>query len=304
MNATAPSDLGEDLRLQQDDADGSAEAWLWWREVPALPGERLGAIGRFRADSAAATVSLLARACTALRAQGCTRAVGPMDGNTWRSYRFVTEPGTEPPFLLEPTNPPEWPQWWQAAGFAPLAEYFSTASDDLATTDPRLKAVRTRLHAAGIRLRPLDPARFDDDLRRIYDVSVVAFQANYLYTPIAPAAFLHQYRAVAPLVRPELVLLAEQEGRPVGYVFAVPDHAEARRGLPVRTFIVKTLAVLPGRAFAGLGALLLAEVHAAARPLGFTRVVHALMHASNVSRNLSAHYAKTLRRYTLFSRVL
>jgi GNAT superfamily N-acetyltransferase len=106
------------------------------------------------------------------------------------------------------------------------------------------------------------------------------------------------------MLRPELVLLAEHAGRPVGYVFVVPDLLAAQRGEPVTTVIVKTLAVLPGRAYAGLGAVLLAEVHAAARRLGFRRAMHALMHETNTSRNLSAHYAATIRRYALFLRRL
>jgi hypothetical protein len=48
----------------------------------------------------------------------------------------------------------------------------------------------------------------------------------------------------------------------------------------------------------------LGEVHAAAQSLGFTRAIHALMHQTNKSRNLSAHYARTIRRYTLFSKRL
>ena len=62
--------------------------------------------------------------------------------------------------------------------------------------------------------------------------------------------------------------------------------------------------ILPGRAQAGLGAVLLAEVHAVAGRLGYQRAIHALMHETNPSRNLSAHYAGAIRRYTLFKRSL
>lgn len=302
--STTPSELGEDRRLVETTATGRAEAWLWWTHVPTLPGETLGAIGHFSADSADATAAVLKRACAELRAQGCTRAIGPMDGNTWRKYRFVTEAGDTPPFFLEPINPSEWPAWWQASGFAPLAEYYSSAGADLSVRDPRLDSVAARMRDAGIAIRPLDPTQFGAELDRIYDVSVVSFQSNYLYTPLPRVAFTGQYRAIEKLVRPELVLLAEQAGKPIGYVFALPDLAEAQRGEPIRTVIVKTLAVLPGRSGAGLGALLLAEAHEAAHRLGYSRVIHALMHASNRSRNLSAHYARTIRRYTLFSRAL
>lgn len=224
-----------------------------------------------------------------------------MDGSTWRGYRFVTEAGTEPPFLLEPAHPPEWPRWWQAAGFTPLAEYYSTVTPDLAPRDERVERAAARLRAQGIVIRPVDLADFEAELGRIHDVSTISFQPNFLYTPLPREEFLAQYRGLRAMLRPELLLLAERAGRPAGYVFVLPDLLAARRGEPVTTVIVKTLAVLPGRAYAGLGAVLLAEVHAAARRLGFRRAIHALMHETNTSRNLSAHYAATIRRYALLA---
>jgi len=300
MSTASINDMGEDLRLQE----GGADVSLWWTQVPPMEGERLGVIGRFAAGTEAEATAVLARACEELKARGCTLAVGPMNGNTWRSYRLVTEAGEEPPFLMEPVNPPEWPVWWRAAGFGPLAEYYSSATEDLVTRDARVDGVAARMRAAGVTVRTFRLEEFEAELERIYEVSVVSFQSNYLYTPLPKEAFLAQYRAIRERVRPELVLLAEQAGQPVGYVFAVPDYAQAARGAQVTTVIVKTLAVLPGRQHAGLGAWLLAEVHAAARELGFTRAIHALMHETNKSRNLSAHYAKTIRRYTLFSKKL
>lgn len=304
MITTTPAPLDADLGLTATLPAGTASVALWWTRVPPLDGERLGVIGAFSADSAEAAAAVLAEAESRLRAQGCTLAVGPMDGNTWRKYRLVTDAGTEPPFLLEPTNPAAWPEWWRAAGFGPLAEYYSTAGSDLESRDERLAGVRARVEKAGVVIRKLNTDSFVEDLEKIYEVSVVSFQENYLYTPLPKDAFLAQYTAIRERVKPELVLLAECAGRPVGYVFAVPDYAQAARGVPVDTFIVKTLAVLPGRSWAGLGALLLAEVHDAAKALGFRRVIHALMHEGNKSRNLSSHYASTIRRYTLFSKRL
>lgn len=305
MSAATPALPGEDDRVHRSDADGGkAQAALWWKAVPTMPGERLGIIGDFSADSPIASAALLEEAERQLRLNGCTLAIGPMNGTTWRSYRFVTEPGTEPTFFLEPKNPAEWPEWWRASGYQSLASYYSTATDDLGRNDERLVTVSARMAAAGVKIRPFNPADFEQELSRIFDVSVISFQPNFLYTPLPKEEFVAQYRPLRERLQPALVLLAEQHGAPVGYVFAVPDFAQAQRGENVSTFIVKTLAVLPGRAFAGLGALLLGEVHAAARALGFKRAIHALMHETNQSRNLSAHYARTIRRYALFSKRL
>ena len=80
---------------------------------------------------------MLSRACAALEAAGCATAIGPMDGTTWRRYRFMVDRGPEPAFFLEPDNPDDWPQHWRSAGFSILATYTSAANEDLAVEDPR-----------------------------------------------------------------------------------------------------------------------------------------------------------------------
>jgi len=283
------------------DRVGVARCSLWWREAPPLAGEVPGVIGHFAALDESAAKELLDTACDQLRVEGCTCAVGPMDGNTWRPYRLVTERSHEPPFFLEPDNPDEWPRWFVTSGFRPLAQYFSALNDNLAVEDPRMARAEERLEREGVRLRPLDLGKFAGELQRIYAVSRVSFERNFLYTPISEEEFLAQYEPVRAHVQPELVLLAEQAGQPVGFIFGIPDLAQARRGVPMDTAVLKTVAVLPGRTQAGLGSLLIARCQQAARALGFRRVIHALMHESNNSRNISGHYAKPFRRYTLFS---
>jgi hypothetical protein len=80
------------------------------------------------------------------------------------------------------------------------------------------------------------------------------------------------------------------------------DVLQQRYTQTIDTVILKTVAVLPGRACAGLGNLLVAKVQAIAAQLGYTRAIHALIHDGNPSRNLSSRYAVPIRRYTLFSK--
>ncbi len=297
----APHAPDAHLIVPGKDGAPAARCSLWWKSAPQLPGERTGVIGHYSAEGAAAAEALLENAARRLADAGCTLAIGPMDGNTWRRYRLVTERGAEPPYLMEPDNPPEWPGHWEAAGFSPLAHYFSALGTDLAKEDPQVSRAGTRLRESGVTLRPLQPERFEEELRRIHGMSVEAFADNFLYTPLPEEEFVAQYAAVRQRVRPELVLLAELSGRLTGYVFTVPDWL---RGPETDTLIVKTLAVRPGRQGAGMGAWLLQEVQQRAHALGFRRVIHALMHESNHSLNLSRRYAEPFRRYALYSRRL
>ena len=227
-----------------------------------------------------------------------------MDGSTWRRYRFVTDRGTEPAFFMEPDNPDEYPTQWVAAGFDCESTYFSALDSDLTRRDPRLPAVAERMESLGVRLRTFDATDPERELGHIYAISIASFTKNHLYTPLPEQEFREQYRAVLPYGRPELTIFAEDEGGPIGFMFALPDLAQAQRGEPVDTVIVKTAAVLPARRNAGLGALLVEEVQLRAAEMGFTRGIHALMYESNTSRSISAHYAETMRRYTLYARRL
>ena len=91
--------------LAMDGEDVVARASLWWRDVPKLDGERLGVIGHFAAADQASAALLIPQLLDRLKKQGCTLAVGPMDGNTWRRYRFVTDTGHEPPFFWNRRTP-------------------------------------------------------------------------------------------------------------------------------------------------------------------------------------------------------
>jgi predicted N-acetyltransferase YhbS len=277
---------------------------LWWSTVPFYPGHRLGVIGHYAARDVCTGRRLLLHACAQLAERGCTLAVGPMDGNTWRRYRLVVERGAEPPFFLEPDNQDEVPSHFRETGFSPFAWYRSSLNSDLAYVDPRIKAVAPRLEREGVTIRSLAMERLEQELVRIYTLSLVSFRSSFLFSPISETEFLDQYASLRAIVRPELVLLAEREGRLVGFLFAVPDLAQAQRGEAVDTIVLKTLGVLPERAYAGLGNLLATRCHKTAREMGFTRVIHALMHESNNSRVISERYGRIIRRYALFARPL
>ena len=303
-----------DATWERDAADGHwltvrdgvvvARASLWWRHVPALPGQTLGCIGHYAAADRDAGAQMLAHAVTTLATHDCTTAVGPIDGSTWRSYRLVTERGDLPPFFLEPDTPDDWPDHFRAAGFAVLSTYTSSLVDHVPPPSARAADTARRLAAAGYTIRAVDLTRAAVELDALYDVSVAAFAQNFLYTPIARDEFHAHYAAILPYVDPRLVVLAEHAGRVVGYAFAVPDLLEMQRTGHTATAIVKTLAVDPAHAGAGLGGLLVERCQRAAEARGLTRVIHALMHETNVSQRISRHYGVTCRRYALFARAV
>jgi hypothetical protein len=285
----------------QDDS-GAASASLWWSHTPALNNQTTAYIGHYHATSSGSAQALLQAALDFLRTQKIHTAIGPIDGNTWRKYRLLTNRLTQPLFFLEPDNPDTYPGHFTAAGFEPLARYSSRITDQLDYSDPRLDSARARLAASGCIITPLtshDQAR--RALPEIHALSLESFKNNFLYTPIAQEEFIAAYERILPAVDPRLVLAARRNGILEGYSFSIPDRLCPTPG---QRMILKTVAIRASRANAGLGVLLVDLSHAAARALGYRQAIHALMHDDNNSRNISGRNSALLREYTLFARYL
>lgn len=260
---------------------------LWWKQSPSYRDHKIGSFG------VPSTKAEVIAAEAHLYAQGCTMAIAPMEGNTWRLHRAIIGSDGTPPFLLEPTTPKETAELFLNSGYHTLAEY-SSSLIDLATTGPDFSRLEKRF--SNITIRPLNLAKLEGELRAIYELSSRAFVDNFLYTPISETEFLAQYLSFKSHLTPDCALLAEQDNRLVGFVFGYPDR---------NRFIVKTLAVLPERRFAGLGTLLVERIQEQARQTGFTQAIHALQREDNQSLRISHRFqAKVFRRYALFAKKL
>jgi hypothetical protein len=211
-----------------------------------------------------------------------------MSGNTWHSYRFVSESDGSPPFLLEPTNKPHERDIFLAAGFAPIGKYFSARvplNEAAASSPPSSEAFTVETWDGN------DPECL---FRQVFDLSVKAFSRNAFYTPIPEDTFLAMYMPIVPMLKKDLIFFARRpDGELAGFLFAIPNYAE---GPQSNTVIVKTYASLQR----GAGGHLLYSCEKAARALGYDTAIHALMHETNQSAERSAADGATIfRRYEL-----
>jgi GNAT superfamily N-acetyltransferase len=299
---------------------GRPVARLVARRSPTLrneKGEPYGMLGFFEAlDEAGAVEQLFREAIGWLRETGAGPVVGPMDGDTWHRYRLNVGPFDDPPFLSEPYNPPYYPRLWEGNGFAVLERYYSKRIDP-ALVVAHLEDKRREAHAAGYRLRPLDPSRFRQELRILYRLSREIFARNLLYTEIPEEEFFALYAGTKSLIDPELIWFARApDGSDAGFLFAFPDRFRAvaamrgQRGplamlrylLNRRTDTVnfKTLGVLPGHRRSGVAGALFHQGHKKALEKGYRNANHCLFREGNPSGDLDGGAGRLLREYHLY----
>lgn len=279
-----------------------ARCSVWWRDTPCLHGERVGTIGHYAATDSTAGRAAIRQAMHCLRAHGCATALGPMNGNTWRSYRFIVDRGTAPPFFLEPTNPDSWPVDFTACGFDPLSWYVSEINFDIANRQPELGSLRQKMDRLGVQIAPINVDDSADDLDGIYDVVCASFRDSFLYTPLDRESFRGIYEPLLQKIDPRLMLVARHAGRVVGFVFAPPDYLQQARSID--TIVIKTFAILPDKCYTGLGRVLIVDMLHNALDMGYTTAISALMHTENRSQKISSDCAGPMRRYALFAKSL
>jgi GNAT superfamily N-acetyltransferase len=301
---------------------GRPSARLVARISPFLQGadgRPVGMLGFFEAlDRPDVVRYLFEAAIDWLKKAGAGTVVGPMDGDTWHSYRLNAGPHDERPFLLEPYNPPYYPDHWERNGFEVLERYYSLRVDDLPAVVRGLEPKSRRVLEAGYRLESLRPERFERELIRFYELSCRIFADNFLYNDISRHRFMELYSGTRALIDADLIRFAvAPDGSDAGFLFALPDRFRAvaamkgSRGLAARlrflvlrgradTVNLKSLGVVPEHRRSGLGAALMHCGYHTALAKGYRRANLCLILDDNPSGKLDAGCGSLLRRYHLY----
>ncbi|MEM9228136.1 MAG: hypothetical protein AAGB10_00875 [Pseudomonadota bacterium] len=260
---------------------------------PKWNGASAMTVGRFSCNGPESGAEVLGQIEARARSDGASGLIGPMDGDTWHSYRLVTQAGTRPPFLMEPRSNASDNEAFARAGFVPISSYFS-AIVDLHVLDQRMPEP-----PADLTVECWDGRDEEALFAQVHALSSDAFSRNPFFKPIGFDAFLDMYRPVVPLLRPELILFARApDGALRGFLFGVPNYAE---GPQPGAVILKTYASLQK----GAGHALSARFYQEAKRLGYRSAIHALIHDDNLSALRSAgNGAKVFRRYALMGRRL
>jgi len=201
-----------------------------------------GFFGFFEAENdPGVATALLSAAENFVRGQGLGRVIGPVNLTTHDEVGFLCAGFDSPPTILSPYNPPYYPQLAAAAGYAAGREYHAylawpTHQPSAAVRRLVRRAARRENGGQGLRLRPLDPARFDEDVRKLFTLYNDSFAGVWGFVPITWEEFRQRADGFRAFYRPDLVVIAEVDGRTIGFGLVLPDINAALLPLRGRLF--------------------------------------------------------------------
>jgi hypothetical protein len=143
----------------------------------------------------------------------------------------------------------------------------------------------------GMTFESINLSSFESELTALYPLMCRAFANNFLYTPISESYFVKKHNNLLPLIQPQWTIKAvDHNGNIKGIILSFPDGLNPNQ----KSLIVKTLLTDPtDRKWAGLGSVLCNQIVRRASKAGFTSVISAFMHSSNVSLNIAKNFQST-----------
>ena len=212
------------------------------RLVLAMPEEQgggpgMGQWGMLEALDADTAAALIARAEEWLRAEGMTRAAGPISLSIWDEPGLLVEGFDQPPTVMMGHHRPAYRAWIEAAGYGQAKDLYTYELDITQAMPPIVQ----RLVAGGERMksvtvREVDKARFDEEAAIILGILNDAWSDNWGFVPLTDAEIAYAGRKLKPIVFNDLIRVAELDGEPVAFMITLPDLNELTRDLDGRLF--------------------------------------------------------------------
>jgi hypothetical protein len=134
-------------------------------------------------------------------------------------------------------HPPYYQNLWEAWGFRKAKDlycwWFDDSIDMASSWGPRARRLEQRV---GVTIRPFRLDDFTGDVQRCLQVYNEAWKNNWGAVPMTEAESVHLATTLRKVADPNLLLIAEAEGQPIGFCLTLPDFNEATRDLNGRLF--------------------------------------------------------------------
>lgn len=194
-------------------------------------GERLGSFSLLDCEPHPRVVSaLLSAAERWLVDQGVALVRGPLGPTMRLGAGLLVDGHGEPPTPGLEANPPELPALVERAGYAPARDLRAYRLTAAGLPPPLSAAADEARRTAGVKLRTLRGERDADELGRVLAVLNDLPASGRACAPWSEAELRWTISRLRPMIDPELVLLAEVDGKPAGLGIAMRNVREALGG--------------------------------------------------------------------------
>jgi hypothetical protein len=211
--------------------------------------ERTAFFGYFECqDHQAAATALIQAAARAGTAWGCTTLRGPFNITAMQEMGILLDGFEHAPAIDQTYTAPYYPRLLDGAGLHAIYPHTTYRIDDVGTVDldsllggqHRVLTAERRLKIRSGRMR-----QFDRELETLRVLLNDSFAELSHFVPLTAEELMFQVGAYRAFLDPSLLLVAEMDGVPRGFVLAVPDFNPLLKRLNGRSGASETVSMVP-----------------------------------------------------------
>ncbi|NML95522.1 GNAT family N-acetyltransferase [Novosphingobium olei] len=190
-------------------------------------GPGVGNWGLLEAEDESVAHALIAKAEAWLRDKGMHRVLAPLSMSIWEEPGQLTKGFDQSPTIMMGHQPKRYDDYIKAAGYTP-AKTLKTYELDITQEFPPLiqRIVSSGEKNAKIRIRNVDRSKFEQEAALILDILNDAWSDNWGFVPFTDREIAYAGKKFKPIVREDLIMVAEYEGEPVAFMMTLPDLNE------------------------------------------------------------------------------
>jgi hypothetical protein len=285
--------------------------------------EKVGFFGFFECiDDQAVANALFDAVRNWLKSRGMEAMRGPASPSVNDEYGLLVDGFDKAPYILMSYNPPYYATLIERYGLAKVKDLYAyEVNKELVFTEKLKRVSEIVKRKEGLVFRSLNMKDFANEVRKIHDLYTRAWSRNWGEVPLTEDEFNYMAKDLKPIVNPELVVIAEAKGKPVGFGLSLPDlnqvliHNRKGRLIPglLRMLLLKKrvngvriiiLGVVPEYLNSGIGGVLFYETGVRAVKEGYPHGEASWVLEDNVRMNrgaelLQGERTKTYRLYQM-----
>jgi hypothetical protein len=149
---------------------------------------------------------------------------GPASPSVNDEYGLLVHGFDKPPAVLMAYNPSYYERLVESYGFTKAKDLYAYyVHKDKVFSEKMIRVSELVKKREGVVFRSLNMRDFDNEVMRIRDLYNRGWQRNWGEVPMTEEEFQYVAKDLKPVVNPELVIIAEVRGKPVGFGMSLPD---------------------------------------------------------------------------------
>ena len=188
-------------------------------------GENIGFFGFYESiDDQAVANALFDAARKYLQSKGVIAMRGPANPSVNDEYGLLVDGFDRSPTVLMTYNPPYYGTLFEKYGFKKLKDMYAYLLDqDTVYSERFVRFNEIVKQREGLTFRSVDMKHFNEEVGRIKVMYNKAWSKNWGAVPMTDAEFDALAADLKPVVVPELIIIAEAKGKPIGFALSLPD---------------------------------------------------------------------------------